>query len=448
MTPGQEHRYTIAAIDDDPLFLQALKRSLHRTPYRLLTETDPNHAVGLLGVQSVQLVLLDLQMPGKSGLELLSDITSLYPDIPVIMITGCGSINLAVQAIQSGAADFLEKPYDVATLHNRIAGFYQLWLQRISQNSTKQFNFPDLVGESPDMLRLRSQILRVAGSDVPVLIYGESGTGKELVAQAIHQHSDRRQCPFYAVDCAAISESVLESELFGYEKGAFTGATSNSIGLIRSADSGTLFLDELGEIPIKMQAKLLRSLQQQEVRPVGGTRTHKVDIRIVAATNRNLEAEVAEGNFRADLYYRIAAITLQVPPLRERRQDLNLLIPHILKRYGHSQDIRLSPEAQALLENYSWPGNIRELENVLRRALALSEGPLLKPDDLPATLLMDRLEESTGEVPDNDSLAAYERLAIQKALSKAANNKRQAAALLGIGEATLYRKLKLYNLSD
>lgn len=441
--------FSILAIDDNPAFLRSLKRVLSAEPYQVITTTDTAQGLLIMEEEQIDIVLLDLQMPHRDGLSILADMVNLYPDIPVIMLTGHGGVQQAVKALKLGAADFLEKPCPPPVLCKILATYHTISQQRSSRGKsrTPSFAFPGLVGESPEMQRLKALIARIAASEAPVLIIGESGTGKELVAQAVHHHSSRTNNPFCAIDCAAINESILESELFGYARGAFTGADRSTLGLIRSADTGTLFLDEIGELPLKMQGKLLRTLQEQEVRPVGSTKSQPVDIRIIAATNRDLEHEIARGLFRTDLYFRISAIPLLLPPLRERASDIPLLAQHILKTLSTATTKGISSDALQLLQAYDWPGNVRELENVLRRALALSEQNTILAADLPATIVV---ENRTGNaiVPENDSLLAYEQAALKNALQKTTNNKRKAAALLGISEATLYRKLKLFGLAN
>ena len=441
--------FKILAIDDDPAFLRSLKRVLISEPYQVITTTNPAQALLIMEEEWVDLVLLDLKMPQRDGLSVLEDMVNLYPDVAVIMLTGYGGVQEAVMALKLGAADFLEKPCPPPVLCKILANYYTIYQQRCSlkNNKSRSFDYPDLVGESPEMQRLKALIARISASEAPVLILGESGTGKELIAKAVHHHSTRNTGPFCAIDCAAINESVLESELFGYEKGAFTGADRSTQGLIRSADKGTLFLDEIGELPLKMQAKLLRTLQEHEVRPVGSTKSQPVDIRIIAATNRNLEHEITNGRFRSDLFFRISAIPLLLPPLRERVSDIPLLAHHILKCQSKETTRNISREALQLLQAYAWPGNVRELENVLRRALAIAEEMTIRPDDLPATLV---IEKNVGNkpAPVDDSLRAYEQSAMENALRKTNNNKRQAATLLGISEATLYRKLKLFGIAN
>jgi DNA-binding NtrC family response regulator len=439
--------FSVLAVDDDALFVRSIGRIFRGRPYTLITADSADQALTKLALQPIDLILLDLRMPGRDGMSLLEDLKKLYPDVPVMMLTGYGNIDLAVRAIHAGAADFLEKPCEPGLLLDRIAIHHRFWAQRISYPpDNRAFDFPGLIGKSPAMQRLKNLILRVAASDASVLIEGESGSGKELVAKAIHRHSPRQAKVLCAVDCAALNESLLESELFGHEKGAFTGAEDARLGLIRSADKGTLFLDEIGEIPLGMQAKLLRTLQEREVRPVGGTKSQAVDVRIIAATNRNLEEEVRQGRFRSDLFFRVSAVPLTLPPLRERGADILLLAEHFLAQFDQTGQKRISDRAAELLLGHSWPGNVRELENVLRRALILAESNTLVAEDLPATLVLEGRGGAAAS-PADDSLVAYEILALRRALQKTANNRRRAAALLGIAEATLYRKLKEHGLS-
>jgi DNA-binding NtrC family response regulator len=443
-----KHDFTILAIDDDPALLRSLKRVLFSEPYRLITTTDPKKAFLLLEQEKIGLVLLDLKIPGYDGMTILHDITSLYPDVTIIMLTGHGGVREAVEAIKIGAADFLEKPCPPEVLCQRLAIYHIIWQeqQERREKGKKIFSYPGFIGESSVIEELKSLIVRVAASDATVLIQGESGTGKELVARAVHYHSVRKSGPFVPVDCAAISENILESEFFGHERGAFTGADTATKGLIRSAEGGTLFLDEIGELTTPMQAKLLRTLQEREVRPVGSAKNYPVNIRVLAATNRSLAQETAQGCFRSDLFYRLSAISLDLPPLRERGDDISLQARYFIARFSEGRSLGISQEALQLLHHYSWPGNVRELENVIRRAVALTEQEIIGVADLPATIVMNRAAVDDFKT-DKDSLNAYERVAFEKALKKTGNNKRQAAALLGISEATLYRKLKQFNLS-
>jgi DNA-binding NtrC family response regulator len=443
-----EELFTILAIDDDPVILHSLKRILSREPYRIITTDDPRQALSFFEKQDISLVLLDLKMPGYDGMAVLDDITGAYPEVTVIMLTACGGVQQAVEAIKRGAADFLEKPCPPEVILQRINTYHTIWQSRENRTNADQgFSYDRLIGESAVIQKLKTIIVRVAVSDATVLIQGESGTGKELVARAIHHHSFRKQQPFVPVDCAAIGENILESELFGHEEGAFTGAHRATKGLLRSAENGTVFLDEIGELPITMQAKLLRTLQELEVRPVGGTRAYPVNIRIIAATNRNLEQELLAGTFRSDLFYRLATIQIDIPSLSRRNGDIHMLANYFLRQYSREADpMSISPEAVELLKHYRWPGNVRELENVIRRAMILKEGDEICADDLPATIVLNSTDP-VHHTPRDDSLAAYELLALENALRKTNNNKRQAATLLGIGEATLYRKLKQFDLS-
>jgi DNA-binding NtrC family response regulator len=379
-----------------------------------------------------------------------------HPQIMVIMLTGHGSIQEAVEAVKLGAVDFLEKPYAPEALRARMAQLHQIWVLREENRQLRsriesQFGFDRLVGNSPAMLKLKELIAQVGPNDAPILIQGETGTGKELVARAIHHQSARSASNFVPVDCAAISETVIESELFGHVKGAFTGAHMSTSGLVRSADGGTLFLDEVGELSPAIQSKLLRTIQESEVRPVGSSKAYPVDIRILSATNRDLVEEVAANNFREDLYYRLNVVVIEVPPLRERREDIALLSKYFLKRF--TSDLtpakEIAGETYFCLENYVWPGNIRELENVIRRATALGRSEMILPEDLPANIYMPSDRGSPQvDIPSDGSMASYEKSAILNALKKSGYNRRIAAKILGVGEATLYRKISKYGLTS
>lgn len=443
-------------VDDDPSVLSSLKRVFRKENYLLYTASGGHDALRLLQTTRIDAALLDLKMPGMDGLTLLKTIRKEYPTVMAVILTGEGDVKKAVQAIKLGAHDFLEKPFSNEKISARIAQLYRIWeLQEENRNLKAkiefQFGFDRLIGNSTAILKLKRLIAQLGPSDTSVLIQGETGTGKELVARAIHHHSPRARNNFVPVDCAAISETVIESELFGHVKGAFTGAYASSLGLIRSADKGTLFLDEVGELSIKIQVKLLRTIQEREVRPVGGNEPYQVDVRIVAATNRDLAEEVAKGQFREDLFYRLNVVTLSVPTLQERKEDISLMAKYFVKKLATDlspvEDI--SKEALLLLESYHWPGNVRELENVIHRAMALATGNTIMPQDLPQTLVqLSGQTPQSIDLPSDDSLAAYEKAAIQNALSKSKNNRKKAAQTLGIGEATLYRKMNKYQLKD
>lgn len=452
-----DRRFALLIVDDEPNILSSVKRLFRNAPYEIYTAEDGVAALELLRQTPIDAALVDLRMPQMDGMTLLSEIRSKWPSVRVIILTGFGGVQEAVAAIKLGATDFLQKPFEDESLQARVAQLFKMWgLERENRQLKDQmkfsFGFERLIGNSTAMLNLKRMILQVARSEASILIQGETGTGKELVAGAIHFHSPRNSGPFVAVDCAGISETVIGSELFGHVKGAFTGAHENTQGLIRSADKGTLFLDEVGELPLSMQVKLLRTIQEKEVRPVGSNRTYPVDVRILAATNRNLEEEVAQGRFRQDLYYRLNVVVMTSPPLRERLEDIPLLMRHFIQqsRNGAAAAPGVSKDALACLMTYEWPGNVRELENVIRRAVAMGRGDQIALQDLPETIYMSpdasNSVQGGNAIVADDSFQAYEYAAIRNALVKCNNNRKKAALLLGIGEATLYRKIKLYQL--
>jgi DNA-binding NtrC family response regulator len=443
--------------------------------------TSGQEALALLTNRSVHAALIDLKMPEMDGLSLLRTMRDRYPEVKVIMLTGHGGVDSAVEAIRLGAVDYLEKPAEPESLCARVGQLYQIWSlevenQRLRAENLSDTHFADLVGSAPAFQELKRMITRIGPADASVLIIGETGTGKELVARAIHRLSKRCSAPYVPVDCGALTEAVMGSELFGHVKGAFTGADANHQGLMRAADKGTLFLDEVGELSAAMQVKLLRSIQEREVRPVGADRSFPVNLRILAATNRDLETEAAEGHFREDLFYRLNVVTLIVPPLRERREDIPQLVRHFIHKFspegeepidtdacdggspvsgkatpdpaeGGPSAPAVDPQAMACLMNYDWPGNVRELENVVRRAVAIGLKDSMTVADLPPNLTAGVPQPvGDGLHPSDDSLAAYEVAAIQNALAKSDGNRRRAARMLQIGEATLYRKISKYQL--
>ncbi|MBN2705351.1 MAG: sigma-54-dependent Fis family transcriptional regulator [Deltaproteobacteria bacterium] len=451
----KSERFTILFVDDDPAVISSLKRIFFEEEnYRLLSANDGRTALLLMSRQRVDAALVDLKMPGMDGLALLQNITRDYPATRVIIITGHGGVEVAVRAMRNGAFDFLEKPFCPEVVRNRVAQLYETWFlqaenQFLRQSKGAEFSFSELVGDSPPMRELKEMIVKIAPGEASVLVGGETGTGKELVARALHQHSDRAARPFVPIDCAALNENVIESELFGHCRGAFTGALNERVGLFRAAHQGTLFLDEVGELSLAMQVKLLRTIQERQVRPLGGQQSLPVDVRIIAATNRDLREEVAAGRFREDLYYRLQVFTLQVPPLRQRLDDLPALTTGFIRRFAavNGSHKSVSSAAMQCLCRYAWPGNVRELENVVRRALTLSADEQLEPGDFPAYVNGSSLSFTPARSAATlDTLAAHERRALVNALEITAGNRRQAARLLGIGEATLYRKIKKYRL--
>lgn len=450
----ENSKFSILFVDDEENILSALKRFFIKENYQVATATSGKIALGLLVNTQVNIAFIDLAIPGTDGLTLLEKIKKSYPETVVIMLTGHGEVSDAVKAIKLGAEDFILKPSSPEELRTKIVHFYQIWKLKHSNDELKDelanhFQFDSMLGNSAAMIKLKKMIAQVGPGDAAILIQGETGTGKELIARAIHNHSERKKNAFIPVDCAALNETLMESELFGHVKGAFTGAHIASPGLFKAADGGTLFLDEIGELPISMQVKLLRSIQEKEIRPVGSTKTIPVDARIVSATNRDLSEEIVKGNFREDLYYRINMIDLSPPPLRERADDIILLARSFIKQFQHAASpVRdIATETIDYLLTYKWPGNIRELENVIRRAISLGKSELILPDNLPDAIYTNRPETSVPPVQlhsGDASMESYEKAAINSALTMSSNNRKEAAAILGIGEATLYRKLKKY----
>ena len=452
--PNLQSKFSFLIVDDDPGVISVLKSAFSDTSYQIYTAMNGKSALALMEKVRIDATLIDLVMPEMDGITLLKEIKKDYPETMAIMLSGYGCIETAVKAVKLGAVDFLEKPISPEGLRFCLSQLYEKWKAK-NENLTpgakieSRFGYDQLVGSSTVIRKLKQMIAQVGPTDAPVLIQGQTGTGKELVARAVHFHSRRSKNNFMPVDCAAISETVIESELFGHVKGAFTGAHISTLGMIRSADMGTMFLDEIGELPQSIQAKLLRTIQEKEVRPVGSSKRYPVDIRVIAATNRDLEEEVLKGSFNEALYYRLNVVNINVPQLKDRKQDIPLLARHFAKRFapGHSQVKDISPEALDCLEAYDWPGNIRELENVIQRALALGSKNLIRTWDLPKKIYALSAKASQKDTkPTRGTLAWYEKKAIQNALTISSENRRNAAMLLNIGEATLYRKIKKYNL--
>lgn len=425
-------------------------------------------ARNLLRGNSVDILVLDLKSPAGPGLELLEEVKLLHPEIAVIVMTAYATVNSAVEAMRTGANDYLTKPFaldDLAAVLDRAAERRSVDTasRRLREKLRSQQGLGNLIGNSPEMEKIYRILAKVAQTAHPVLILGESGTGKEMIARSIHANGANASKPFLPVDCGSLVPTLVESELFGYVKGAFTGATRNKDGLLASAEGGTVFLDEIGEMPLDLQAKLLRALQEKEIRPVGATHRVPINCRILAATNRDLSAMVEQGRFRKDLYYRLNVVALRLPPLRDRREDIPLLAAHFLERmnrsHGGSQYI-LSDDALRTMSEYTWPGNVRELENSIERACALCSGPVLRLGDLPTQLQDFHLNTYRTVSPGNAKgaaspapsdvmpLADLERQAILDTLQQLNGDKLTTARLLGIGKTTLYRKLKEYGIGD
>ena len=440
-----------ALIVDDEITTRDLCRDVvAESGLRARTASTTEQALEILDQFPVDILITDLRVPQIGGLELLKRVREAYPQTAVMVLTQYGTIENAVEATRMGAADYVTKPFHVPDLRSKLARVvHALELNQENRVLREQLRtrpgFAGLIGVSQKMQRVYRLIEKVSQHNYPVLILGESGTGKELVARSIHFSGARKNKPFVPVDCSALVPTLIESELFGYIKGAFTGAMHSKIGLMEAADHGTLFLDEIGDLPVDLQAKLLRALQEKEIKPVGSTERVQVSMRVIAATNRDLDSAVRTGGFRQDLYFRLNVVQIKMPPLRERKTDIPLLVNSFLEKFGaENRNVRtISEDAVARLMAYDWPGNVRELENAVERAIALGSGPILHVGDLPSNL-----QYNTGErMPQNDEilpLEELERRAILSALREAGGDKLAAARLLGIGKTTLYRKLKQY----
>ena len=445
----------VLIVDDEPNMHQLLDDALSMHEMTTTTAGSAIEAIQKLREQSFDVVLTDIRMPEMSGLELCQKIHDNRPDIPVIVMTAFGNLDTAVETIRSGAFDFVIKPFEMDLLLaavKRAAQFRRLSQQvkmlRHQTPDQRAGSFGSLIGQSPVMLELFELLKRVSSTQSTILITGESGTGKELVARSIHENSNRSDEKFVVVNCAALPESLLESELFGHTKGAFTGAESDKPGLFRRADGGTIFLDEIGEMPAGMQSKLLRVLEESKVMPVGGNSEIAVNARVISATNRDLAIEVENKRFRRDLYFRLNVIPVEVPPLRMRGPDILILAQHFLKHFAQQIDRpikSLAPAAAKHLMDYRWPGNVRELRNVMERAVALTDLDQISVDDLPENIRNHQSEKFVLNVDDPSQLlpmSEIERQYIQKVLEATNGNKTLAAKLLGFDRTTLYRKIE------
>ncbi len=440
-------------VDDERSIREACREVGQSLGFNTMIADSAEHAYRLMDSQPVDVVFLDLKLPGAGGLEALRYTREHRPDAIAVMITGYATVQSAVQAMKNGAYDYLTKPFSVEELQlllERITGSLKLKTENrmLREKAKSKQGFGNIVGRSPEMEKLFRIISKAAHSTHPVLILGESGTGKELVARSIHFSGPYRDRPFIAVDCGSLVPTLIESELFGYVRGAFTGAARSKDGLLAIADSGTVFLDEIAELSVDLQAKLLRAIQEKEIRAVGSTKSMPINVRILAATNRDLEQGVAQGTFRRDLYFRLNVLTLRIPPLRERRQDIPLMATHFLDRLARSTGVQrtLSDDALKVMLSYDWPGNVRELENCLERAVAMSSGPVLHIADMPTALQNAQSPVQLGDSGDGKILpiAELERQTILSAIEQLNGDKLLAAKLLGIGKTTLYRKLKEY----
>jgi DNA-binding NtrC family response regulator len=444
----------LAVIDDEPIVCQRLRQIFRKGPFEIETFGEGEAALRRMAEQPFHLVLSDIRLPDRDGLEVLKQIKKDFPRTQVILITGYATLDQAVEAVKTGAFYYLAKPFtpdQVSAIVHRAVEHLQISgeNQRLREDLAKNHSFDGIVGISAQRKELLQAISKVSRIDCNVLIQGESGTGKELVARSIHHHSQRQEYPFVDLNCGGFSEDLIANELFGHEKGAFTGADSTKIGLMEAAQGGTLFLDEIEEMPLSMQVKLLRVIQERKLFRLGGTKPISLDIRLISATNRELEKEIKEGRFREDLFYRLKVVLIKVPPLRERKEDIPVLINHFIEKFNRAYKKKVrgfSREALEILMRYSFPGNVRELENIVASALALSEGDLIGPLDLPEDLKQFEVESVGGE--QWPSWEEQEKSYIRKILESTQYNKRKAAGILKMSRTTLWRKFIKYGLLD
>ncbi|MGA2479100.1 MAG: sigma-54 dependent transcriptional regulator [Spirochaetia bacterium] len=446
-------KLTILVADDEKNIREGLREALMLDGYEVLLAADGKEALDTVNRGDVDLLITDLKMPRLSGEELLKSVAAQFPTVPVIILTGHGTIESAVQAMHDGAYDFLTKPVNLdrlSLLVKRALSSRELALQNraMQEELERRSGFASIIGRSAEMRQVFEMVRQVAPSRSSVLITGESGSGKEMIAEALHYNSPRKEKPFIKLHCAALSEGLLESELFGHEKGAFTGAIARKRGRFELANLGTLFLDEIGEINQNVQIKLLRVLEEKKFERVGGEETIEVDVRLIAATNRVLKEAIAKGAFREDLYYRLNVVNIHIPPLRERKEDIPLLVAAFLKEFSqeNSKPIEgIDPKARLALYNYSWPGNVRQLRNSIESAVVLSKGSTITLEDLPPNIR----GESGGDslrLPIGASIADAEKELIRATLVREGGNKSRTAEVLGIGRKTLHRKIEEYGL--
>jgi two-component system NtrC family response regulator len=452
---------TVLIVDDEKNYPLILGAVLEEEGFEILTANSGKKALETLADSDVDLILTDMKMPGMDGMELLEHIKKLDPERPVIMMTAHGTVDKAVEAMQKGATNYILKPFENEKLVlyvNKAISTYRVVKEnrRLRSDVQSRYRLGNIIGKSRPMQGIFETVQKVAPSTATILIEGGSGTGKELVAKAIHYSSNRRERPLVAVNCSALAESLLESELFGHERGAFTGAVNMKKGRFELADGGTLFLDEIGELTPNLQVKLLRVLQEKLIERVGGTRTIPVDIRMIAATNKTLKEEVRKGNFREDLFYRLNVVHVVLPSLKEKKEDIRLLTAHFIEKYSKERnpDIPVSgvsQEVERLFQEYNWPGNVRELENIIERAMILCPGNVITDEDLPEdfrvtvsdTKLLDRIPE---DAKLGETVSAVEKGMIERALRLTGNVQTEAAEMLGIGKSGLNKKLRKYDI--
>ncbi|BCA56174.1 Acetoacetate metabolism regulatory protein AtoC [Nitrospira sp. KM1] len=441
----------VMVVDDDSETLALLREVVAKEGYEVETAEDGESALRRLAEWQPDLLITDIHMPGMDGLALLAAVREKTPDMLVILLTAYGSLKTAVDAIKAGAFDYLSKPFiveDIRLVVRRALEHKKLLKENRSLRDQlrERYSFDNLVGSSPGMVAVYKMVARVAETDSTVLIQGESGTGKELIARAIHANSSRNSGPFIPIDTGSLAETLLESELFGHERGAFTGAVATKKGLLEQAHQGTCFLDEIADLSPVIQSKLLRTLQEREVRRVGSNTTRTLDVRIIAATKKDLKPLVESGSFREDLYYRLEVVTIVLPPLRERTEDIPFLGQYFVDKFGRTKEpvvTGISAEALTLLTQYSWPGNVRELEHVIERAIALTPHPVIVPEDLPDAIRVATVQE-TARARGWSTLEELEKDYIQRVLEAHQHDHGQASAILGIHRKTLLRKLRQY----
>ena len=448
-------KFNVLVVDDEKNIRQGLGKALEMDGYDVLLAENGQEALTLLSQDEVDLIVADLRMPKISGDELLKRVVETHPTVPVIILTGHGTIETAVQAMRDGAFDFLTKPVNLdrlSLLAKRALSTRELVLQHraMQEELDNRRRFSNIIGKSPARKRVYDGVNQVAPTKASVRITGESGVGKELIADAIHTMSNRKDKPFIKVHCAALSESLLESELFGHEKGAFTGAVARKRGRFELAHTGTIFLDEIGEINQSIQIKILRVLQEKTFERVGGEDTLEVDVRIVSATNKELRSEIENGGFREDLFYRLNVVNIHIPPLRERKEDIPLLVSAFIKEFATENDKPvegIDPKARGMLYNYSWPGNVRELRNCIESAVVMAKGNIITPDDLPPSITSD-LDGGFIRIPTGSTMAEAEAEIIRSTLNANNGNKSRTAETLGIGRKTLHRKIAEYHIEQ
>lgn len=446
---------SIMIVDDEKNTREGLKWALEATGAEIHLASDGEEALVRLGSQPVDLVLSDLKMPRLDGMELLTHVREESPETDFVILTGHGTVETAVEAMKKGAFDYVIKPVNIDELQLMIQRcFEQKDLRRENEQLraavNDRYGFDSIIGRSPQMENVFEKIRQVAPTRASVLVQGETGTGKELIAKAIHFNSPRRRRPFIAVNCGALTQTLLESELFGHEKGAFTGAVKQKPGRFELANGGTIFLDEIGETTPELQVRLLRVLQEQEFERVGGVKTVKVDTRVVAATNKDLKKEVEAGRFREDLYYRLNVVRIDLPSLRERTDDIPLLVHQFLKEFckEHGKELQIGPKAMTVLQNYHWPGNVRQLRTIIESAVILTPGKEIQPRNLPEEVRSDLSPANAVKLRVGMTVTDAERELIRATLSEFGGNKAKAARVLGLGRKTLYRKLGEYGLLE